>query len=74
MARALGRFDAYGPGPFEVVAVQGGGPHAPTSLIINTEFGPKVIDAVWLGVTPPPRESCPGGGTTDPRCGGKTQG
>jgi hypothetical protein len=49
-AFALGRFHVYGPGPFEVLAVidQGGlGP--PLALVVQTEFGPREIDAAWLG-------------------------
>jgi hypothetical protein len=44
MAFALGRFYAYGPGPFEVVAVVDGG-----GLLVKTEFGEREIDATWLG-------------------------
>jgi hypothetical protein len=49
-AFALGRFHAYGPGPFEVLAVVGrGGVGPPPALVIQTDLGPKEIDAAWLG-------------------------
>jgi hypothetical protein len=47
MAFALGRFSAYGPGPFEVVAVVDGGGR--DALLVTTEFGEREIDAAWLG-------------------------
>jgi hypothetical protein len=58
---ALGRFSAYGPGPFEVVAVVPGGPAAPLALVVRTECGEREIEAAWLG---PALPSCrePGSG------------
>jgi hypothetical protein len=59
LAFALGRFSAYGPGPFQVVAVvDRGGRDAPLALLVQTELGEREIDAVWLG--PARRESGPG--------------
>jgi hypothetical protein len=61
LAWARGRFSAYGPGPFEVVAVVRGGPDAPLALLVRTEFGERAIDAVWLGpALPAGREPGPG--------------
>jgi CheY-like chemotaxis protein len=61
LAFARGRFSAYGPGPFEVVAVVRGGPAAPLALLVRTEFGERAIDAVWLGpALPARREPGPG--------------
>ena len=62
LAFALGRFYAYGPGPFEVVAVvDRGGRDAPAALLVKTEFGEREIDAVWVGpALPARRESGPG--------------
>jgi hypothetical protein len=65
LAFALGRFSAYGPGPFEVVAVvDRGGWDAPLALLVKTEFGEKEIDAAWLGPALPARresEATPAG-------------
>lgn len=47
MAFALGRFSAYGPGPFGMVAVVDRG--GQDALLVNTEFGEREIDAAWLG-------------------------
>jgi hypothetical protein len=65
LAFTLGRFSAYGPGPFEVVAVvDRGGRDAPLDLLVETEFGEKEIDAAWLGPAQPARrepEATPAG-------------
>jgi hypothetical protein len=58
MAFALGWFHVYGPGPFEVAAVldrpeQG----LPLALLVNTECGPREIDAAWLGPAVAPRRT-----------------
>jgi hypothetical protein len=56
MAFALGRFSAYGPGPFEVVAViDRGGREGTLALLVRTEFGEREIGAVWLGPAQPAR-------------------
>ena len=62
MAFALGRFSAYGPGPFEVVAViDRGGREGTLALLVRTQFGEREIDAVWLGTAlPAGREPRPG--------------
>jgi hypothetical protein len=50
----LGRFHLYGPGPFEVLAVLGGRDRdLPLTLLVNTEFGPREIEAAWLGLSIP---------------------
>jgi len=50
MACALGRFETFGPGPFEVVGVI---PSAetglPVALVVRGAGGEVVIDAAWLG-------------------------
>ena len=65
LALALGRFDAYGPGPFEVIGVIYRGEQGGTRLlVVSAESGVKEIDAAWLGpVTPAPG---PGGQANPP--------
>jgi hypothetical protein len=44
----------YGPGPFEVLAVlDRRALDLPLALLIKTEFGPREIDAVWVGLSEP---------------------
>jgi hypothetical protein len=53
MACALGRFHAYGPGPFEVVFVfYQEGRSSPSFLLVRTPFGERKIEAAWLGPLP----------------------
>jgi hypothetical protein len=48
-AFALGWFNVFGPGPFEFLGVvDEPEPDAPLTFIIQTEFGVKAIDAVWV--------------------------
>jgi hypothetical protein len=51
LAFALGWFNAFGPGPFEVVGILDSddlGP--PLSVLVKTPFGDEPIDARWVGV------------------------
>jgi hypothetical protein len=49
-ALALGWFDVFGPGPFTLVGVlDRSDQDVPLAFVIQTEFGDKEIDAVWLG-------------------------
>lgn len=49
LASALGRFEAYGPGPFELITVVDGN----SRVVVKTEFGEREIDAVWLDLDLP---------------------
>lgn len=50
MACALGRFEAFGPGPFEVVGVVASAHTGlPVALVVRAAEGEMVIDAAWLG-------------------------
>jgi hypothetical protein len=52
-ALALGRFNAFGPGPFEVLEVRDRRAEGGTlALLVRTDSGEKEIDAEWLGVEP----------------------
>jgi hypothetical protein len=67
LASALGRFHAYGPGPFEVVRVLGAGPGTPTAFVVKTPSGERTIEAAWLGpVRVPPRGDAPAAGPLAP--------
>jgi hypothetical protein len=49
-ALALGWFHVFGPGPFEFIdLVEDRGQDAPLTYLIRTEFGPKPVDAAWVG-------------------------
>jgi hypothetical protein len=55
---ARGLFNAFGPGPFTVFSLVGGGDRGlPLAVLVRTEFGDQQIDAAWVGPTPPRRES-----------------
>ncbi len=52
-AFALGLFDAYGPGPFEVVGTTRGELlHGELLLVVKTEGGEKEVEAACLGSEP----------------------
>jgi hypothetical protein len=80
LACALGRFNAFGPGPFEVIGARERGAQGGTVLVVQTESGAREIDAAWLGVAeaprqedPPPKEESEGGDEAEPAEGRSTQ-
>lgn len=66
-ACALGLFNVFGPGPFEVVGVvDERDQDRPLAFIIQTQSGEKEINAAWVGL--PAKRSAPPGTTQCPTC------
>jgi hypothetical protein len=52
LAFARGLFNAFGPGPFTVISLVGGGDRGlPLAVLVRTESGDRQIDAAWVGLT-----------------------
>jgi hypothetical protein len=51
LALARGWFNAYGPGPFEVMALLPSPERAlPVAYLVRTAAGEHLLDAAWVGV------------------------
>jgi hypothetical protein len=56
LAFARGLFHAFGPGPFPVLGLVGGGERGlPLAVLVRTESGDRQIDAAWVGPAAPRR-------------------
>jgi hypothetical protein len=54
LAFALGWFNVFGPGPFQVIGLHDGNDQdLPLSIVVETPFGDKPINARWVGPAVP---------------------